>query len=59
VKGRSNMATWDISKTTHHVLICNGSSYSREGAEELTQAIRKGIPNREADGTKHNKASSQ
>jgi hypothetical protein len=53
------MATWDISKTTHHVLICNGSSYSREGAEELTQAIRKGIPNREADGTKHNKASSQ
>jgi NADH:ubiquinone oxidoreductase subunit E len=53
------MATWDISKTTHHVLICNGSSCSREGAEELTQAIRKEISNREADGAKHNKASSQ
>ena len=37
------MATWDLSKTKHHVLICNGSSRNQVGAEELTQAIRKEI----------------
>jgi (2Fe-2S) ferredoxin len=47
------MATWDLSKTKHHVLICNGSSCNRVGAEELTQAIRKEISDREADGVIH------
>jgi (2Fe-2S) ferredoxin len=47
------MATWDLSRTKHHVLICNGSSCNLEGAEELTQAIRKEISDREADDTIH------
>jgi (2Fe-2S) ferredoxin len=38
-----NLATWDLSKTKHHILICNGSSCMRDGAEELTQEIRKEI----------------
>jgi (2Fe-2S) ferredoxin len=49
----TNMATWDLSKTKHHVLICNGSSCNREGAEELTQAIRKEISDRELDDIIH------
>jgi (2Fe-2S) ferredoxin len=48
-----NMATWDLSKTKNHVLICNGSSCSQLGAEELTQAIRKEISDRNADDTIH------
>ncbi|MFJ8246952.1 (2Fe-2S) ferredoxin domain-containing protein [Peribacillus asahii] len=47
------MATWNLSNTKHHVLICNGSSCNREGAEELTQAIRKEISDRELDDTIH------
>lgn len=47
------MATWDLSKTNHHVLICNGSSCNRAGAEELTQAIRKEISDRELDEIIH------
>ncbi|MFZ3591542.1 (2Fe-2S) ferredoxin domain-containing protein [Bacillus sp. DJP31] len=47
------MATWDLSKTKHHVLICNGSSCMSNGAEELTQAIRKEIRVREADEVIH------
>ncbi|KAB2336597.1 (2Fe-2S) ferredoxin domain-containing protein [Cytobacillus depressus] len=47
------MATWDLSRTAHHVLICNGSSCSQVGAEELTQAIRKEISSREADDVIH------
>lgn len=37
------MATWNLSKTIHHVFICNGGSCMRYGAEELTQEIRKEI----------------
>lgn len=37
------MATWDLSNTKHHLLICNGSSCNKAGAEELTQAIRNEI----------------
>jgi (2Fe-2S) ferredoxin len=44
-----NMATWDLSKTKHHVLICNGSSCNQVGAEELTQAIRKEISGQDLD----------
>ncbi|MGP7817193.1 (2Fe-2S) ferredoxin domain-containing protein [Niallia sp. 01092] len=47
------MATWDLSNTKHHILICNGSSCNRAGAEELTQAIRKEILDRELDDALH------
>jgi (2Fe-2S) ferredoxin len=47
------MATWDLSNTRHHILICNGSSCNRVGAEELTQAIRNEIAYRELDETIH------
>jgi (2Fe-2S) ferredoxin len=47
------MATWDLSNTLHHVLLCNGSSCNSAGAEELTQAIRKEISDREVNDTIH------
>lgn len=47
------MATWDLSNTKHHILICNGSSCNRVGAEVLTQAIRKEISDRELDDIIH------
>ncbi|MBD8068778.1 (2Fe-2S) ferredoxin domain-containing protein [Bacillus sp. PS06] len=47
------MATWDLGKTEHHVLICNGSSCNKVGAEELTQALRKEISARGVDETIH------
>lgn len=34
------MSTWDLSKTRHHVLICNGGSCTRRHADEVTVAIR-------------------
>ncbi|WP_227937552.1 (2Fe-2S) ferredoxin domain-containing protein [Alkalihalobacillus deserti] len=37
------MATWNLSETQHHILICNGSSCNKAGAEELTQSIRNEI----------------
>ena len=37
------MATLNLSKTQHHILICNGGSCKKQGAEELTQSIRKEI----------------
>ncbi|MGN7471182.1 (2Fe-2S) ferredoxin domain-containing protein [Brevibacillus sp. SAFN-007a] len=37
------MATWDLSKTRHHVLLCNGGSCMRSGGEEVTLAIREAI----------------
>lgn len=47
------MATWDLSRTKHHILICNGSSCNRVGAEELTQSIRKEIYKRDLDDVVH------
>ena len=47
------MATWDLSSTQHHILICNGSSCNRVEAEELTQAIRKEISDRDLDNIIH------
>lgn len=47
------MATWDLSRTIHHVLICNGSSCNNAGGEELTQAIRDEIANRNLDQQIH------
>jgi (2Fe-2S) ferredoxin len=34
------MATKNLSETRHHVLICNGGSCMKQGAEEVTLAIR-------------------
>ncbi|WP_282942576.1 (2Fe-2S) ferredoxin domain-containing protein [Paenibacillus sp. RC67] len=34
------MSTWDLSKTKHHVLICNGGSCLRNQGDEVTLAIR-------------------
>jgi (2Fe-2S) ferredoxin len=47
--GGIKVATWNLDKTKHHVLICNGSSCNRVGAEEVTQAIRTEIANQEMD----------
>jgi (2Fe-2S) ferredoxin len=47
------MATWDLSKTKHHVLICNGGSCMVHGAEELTQEIRKEIKGQCLDDVIH------
>ncbi|MEC1071720.1 (2Fe-2S) ferredoxin domain-containing protein [Priestia megaterium] len=38
-----------MSKTKHHVLICNGGSCNQVGVEELTQAIRREISNQDLD----------
>ncbi|SDY68381.1 (2Fe-2S) ferredoxin [Evansella caseinilytica] len=47
------MATWNLTETRYHLLICNGSSCKQQGAEELTQAIRKEITERELDRVIH------
>ncbi|WP_096187424.1 (2Fe-2S) ferredoxin domain-containing protein [Evansella halocellulosilytica] len=47
------MATWDLTKTRHHLFICNGSSCNKAGAEELTQAVRKEISSHGADEIIH------
>ena len=47
------MSTWDLSKTKHHVLICNGGSCMKKGAEEVTQAIRSEISRLHADHIIH------
>ncbi|MFV8829466.1 (2Fe-2S) ferredoxin domain-containing protein [Alkalihalobacterium sp. APHAB7] len=47
------MATWDLSETKHHLLICNGSSCNKAGAEDLTQAVRREISERSLDDVIH------
>ncbi|WP_232696047.1 (2Fe-2S) ferredoxin domain-containing protein [Brevibacillus daliensis] len=47
------MATWDLSRTNHHILICNGGSCMRKSAEEVTQAIRSEISRLEAHDLIH------
>ncbi|MFM1652479.1 (2Fe-2S) ferredoxin domain-containing protein [Brevibacillus sp. B_LB10_24] len=47
------MSTWDLSKTKRHVLICNGGSCMKQGAEEVTQAIRAEISRMQADDVIH------
>lgn len=47
------MATWDLSQTSHHVLICNGGSCMRMQGEEVTQAIRDEITLLGADDQIH------
>ncbi len=47
------MATWDLTRTRHHVLICNGGSCMKQGGEEVTQAIRTELARLEADSFIH------
>lgn len=47
------MATWNLSETKHHVLICNGSSCMKKGGEEVTQAIREEITKLDLDAKIH------
>lgn len=47
------MATWDLSTMKHHILLCNGSSCNKAGAEELTQAVRSEISKRNLDNVIH------
>ncbi|MFP3388121.1 (2Fe-2S) ferredoxin domain-containing protein [Brevibacillus sp. SIMBA_040] len=47
------MATWDLSQTTHHVLICNGGSCMRKGGEEVTVALRESITRAGLDDVVH------
>ncbi|WP_096202583.1 (2Fe-2S) ferredoxin domain-containing protein [Bacillus sp. FJAT-45350] len=47
------MATWDLSNTNHHLLICNGGSCNKSGAEELTLTVRNEISNRGLDNMIH------
>lgn len=47
------MATWNLTKTENHILICNGSSCKKAGAEELTQSIRNEIMIRGLDQSIH------
>ncbi|MBA4538655.1 (2Fe-2S) ferredoxin domain-containing protein [Bacillus aquiflavi] len=47
------MATWNLSETKHHIFICNGSSCHHAGAEEVTQAIRGEIADRNLDQQIH------
>lgn len=47
------MATWDLTGTQHHLLICNGGSCMRAGGEDVTQAIRSEIAANHADAIIH------
>ena len=47
------MSTWDLSRTQQHVLLCNGSSCMRKGAEEVTQRIRAELTERNLDDVIH------
>ncbi|WNC17370.1 (2Fe-2S) ferredoxin domain-containing protein [Brevibacillus brevis] len=47
------MATWDLTQTRHHVLLCNGGSCTRKGGEELTTAIRDAITEAGLDDVVH------
>ncbi|KQL49407.1 ferredoxin [Brevibacillus choshinensis] len=47
------MATWDLTQTKHHVLLCNGGSCNRNGGEEVTVAIRNAIAEAGLDDRVH------
>ncbi|QQE72601.1 (2Fe-2S) ferredoxin domain-containing protein [Brevibacillus composti] len=47
------MSTWNLSRTKQHVFLCNGGSCTREGAEELTKAIRAAITDAGLDDQVH------
>lgn len=47
------MTTWDLSNTKNHILICNGGSCARCGAEELTASLRAEIDRRSLNTNIH------
>jgi (2Fe-2S) ferredoxin len=47
------MTTWDLSSTKNHILICNGGSCARCGAEELTASLRAEISRRHLNTSIH------
>ncbi|SDE54750.1 (2Fe-2S) ferredoxin [Priestia aryabhattai B8W22] len=47
------MATWNFDQLKHHILICNGSTCMRNGAEEVTQSIRGEISRKKLDNMIH------
>ncbi|WP_054636713.1 ferredoxin [Thalassobacillus sp. C254] len=47
------MATWNLSETSHHILICNGGSCMKQGGEEVTLAIREAIKDLGIDDMVH------
>lgn len=47
------MATWNLTGTKHHILICNGGSCMRNIGDEVTQAIRDEILRNDADSDIH------
>lgn len=47
------MATWNLEQTRCHLLICNGGSCKKRGAEDVTQAIRDEISKLGADREVH------
>ncbi|WP_284642544.1 (2Fe-2S) ferredoxin domain-containing protein [Paenibacillus silviterrae] len=47
------MTTWNLQQTRCHLLICNGGSCMKRGAEEVTQAIREEITKLDADNVIH------
>jgi len=47
------MAVWDLSRTKHHVLICNGGSCLKHGGEEVTLALRAEIERLHLDDYVH------
>ncbi|USG63381.1 (2Fe-2S) ferredoxin domain-containing protein [Brevibacillus ruminantium] len=47
------MATWNLSRTQRHVILCNGGSCTRAGAEEVTKAIRSAIKETGIDDLVH------
>lgn len=53
VKEMLALATWDLTEMKHHILLCNGGSCNRAGAEQLTQAVREEITKRGLDPVIH------
>jgi (2Fe-2S) ferredoxin len=47
------MSTWNFEYLKHHVLICNGSTCMKNGAEEITQSIRQAISRKGLDNMIH------
>ncbi|WP_240376956.1 (2Fe-2S) ferredoxin domain-containing protein [Bacillus piscicola] len=47
------MATWNLESTRHHLLICNGGSCMKNGAEALTTAVRTAIKTNHLDDYIH------
>lgn len=47
------MATWDLRETQFHLLICNGGSCTKAGAEHLVQSVRNEIGKRGLDHRIH------